>query len=272
MAESRKVLSLVGASGIALLALTSAAFADGGSIKDAPAEPARQFTYSFSITGTSDYVFRGISQTDNDPTIQGSIGIGYGIFYAGAWASGLDWACAGCNAADAEIEIDWYGGIKPTWGKATFDFGVIYYTYPGASDPGLEVDYVELKAGVSGEVLSKLTAGAVAYYSPEFAAKTGEVWTFEGTLAYALPKVWIFDPIVSGLVGYEVGQDAAYNGPGSDNYTYWNAGLALVVEKFTFDFRYWDTDLTPDVGGLCSSVGQFQCDERFVFSTTVALP
>ncbi len=29
--------------------------------------------------------------------------------------------------------MDWYGGIKPTWGPATFDFGVIYYTYPGAT-------------------------------------------------------------------------------------------------------------------------------------------
>ena len=40
-----------------------------------------------------------------------------------------------------------------------------------------------------------------------------------------------------------------YNGGIEDEYYYWNAGLALTVEKLTFDFRYWDTDLDP--GGLC---------------------
>ena len=92
MAESRKVTKLLGAAGAALIALSGAALADGyeGSIKDAPAKPEREFTYSFSLTGTSDYVFRGISQTDNDPTIQGALNVGYGIFYAGVWGSGLD--------------------------------------------------------------------------------------------------------------------------------------------------------------------------------------
>ncbi len=54
-----------------------------------------KFAWSASLTGTSDYVFRGISQTDNDPTIQGSLGATYGMFYAGWWASGLDWTSTG---------------------------------------------------------------------------------------------------------------------------------------------------------------------------------
>ncbi|MCK9911090.1 TorF family putative porin, partial [Microbacteriaceae bacterium K1510] len=87
-AESRSVVKLCGVAGIALVALTSAAAA-GGSLKDEPA-PAREFTYSFSVTGTSDYIFRGQTQTDGNPAIQGSLNIGYGIFYAGAWASSVD--------------------------------------------------------------------------------------------------------------------------------------------------------------------------------------
>ena len=77
---------------------------------------------------TSDYVFRGISQNDNDPTIQGGIDLGYGILYAGVWASGINFDAI---VNDADLEVDWYGGIKPTWGPATFDFGVIYYTLSG---------------------------------------------------------------------------------------------------------------------------------------------
>jgi len=269
MAESRKVLSLIGASGIALLALTSGAFADGyeGSIKDAPKDEGRKFTYSFSITGTSDYVFRGQTQTDGDPTIQGSINIGYGIFYAGAWASGLDFGdtVPSTIGEDAQIEIDWYGGIKPTWGKATFDFGVIYYNYPGAGDSAAELDYVELKAGVSGEVIDKLTAGAVVYWSPDYTNETGESWVVEGTLAYSLPQFWIFAPTVSGLFGHADVEKITYD------WNYWNAGLALAVDKITFDFRYWDTDIDASES-TCVFGGVFACDERFVFSVTVALP
>jgi uncharacterized protein (TIGR02001 family) len=268
MAESRRVVNLCGVAGIALLALTSGALADGyvGSVKDAPADEGRKFTYSFGVTGTSDYVFRGQTQTDGDPTIQGTVNLGYGIFYAGVWGSGLDFG-GGADGigSDAEVELDWYAGIKPTWGKATFDFGVIYYTYPGASDSILELDYVELKAGVSGEVIDKLTAGATVYYSPEYTGETGESWVVEGVLAYALPQFSIFAPTVSGTFGHADVSDLY-------DWNYWNAGLALTVEKITFDFRYWDTDISSSENATCNSGGVFACDERFVFSVSVALP
>src|SRR5262245_51834382 len=102
MAVSRSVAAVFGAAGIAFCAMTGSAAAGD------------TFAWSATLTGTSDYVFRGISQTDNDPTIQGSIGATYGMFYAGIWASGLDWS----GDPDAQLEVDWYGGIKPTWGKA----------------------------------------------------------------------------------------------------------------------------------------------------------
>ena len=85
--------------------------------------------------------------------------------------------------------MDWYGGIKPTWGPATFDFGVIYYTYPGEG-PILplvtypQLNYVELKAGVSGTIHEKLALGGYIYWSPDYFAETGSVWTFEGQAGY----------------------------------------------------------------------------------------
>ena len=266
MAESRKVTKLLGAAGAALIALSGAALADGyeGSIKDAPADESRKFTYSFSITGTSDYVFRGVSQTDNDPTIQGAINIGYGIFYAGVWGSGLDWD----TDPKAEIELDYYAGIKPTWGKATFDFGVIYYNFPGSTDSVLfgSVDNVELKAAVSGEVFKSLTATGTVYYAPGY--NDFEFKVYEGTLAYALPTVHVFTPTISGTYGY---QDA--DGPRTViDYSYWNAGVTLAVEKLAFDFRYWGNDLSDADCGVGFFIASSTCDERFVFSATVTLP
>jgi uncharacterized protein (TIGR02001 family) len=265
VAVSRRVAALCGSAGVALFALSGAALAD-------------DFSWSASLTGTSDYVFRGISQTDNDPTIQGSLGFAYGMFYAGAWASGLDWEAAG---PDAELEVDWYGGIKPVWrnsplGEVSFDFGVIYYTYPGLNDGGAaEVDYVELKAGYSlpSPFIKNLTTGGTLYWSPDYSGEVGDVWTTESTASYALPKFWVFDPTISGLLGYQKGESVKYNAGADDSYYYWNAGLTLAVEKLSLDFRYWDSDLDPVTGGLCEPVaGTLQCDERFVFSATLALP
>jgi uncharacterized protein (TIGR02001 family) len=272
MAESRSVVNLCGVAAVAFLALTGGAFADGyeGSIKDAPAAPARQFTYSFSITGTSDYVFRGISQTDNDPTIQGAINLGYGIFYAGVWGSGLDFESFG---NDGQVELDWYGGIKPTWGPLTFDFGIIYYTYPGAGPQDLP--YLEYKAGVSGSPITNLALGATVYYSDDSFAETGKVWTVEGTAAYTFHAIGPFTPTISGTLGHVESDDIAYeNFNGFDSYTYWNAGIALVVDKLTFDFRYWDTDGAENALSTQEtfSCNRDYCGERFVFSATVALP
>jgi uncharacterized protein (TIGR02001 family) len=239
MAVSRKVAAAFGAAGVALFALSGAALAED------------KFSWSATATGTSDYVFRGISQSDNDPAIQGSVGAAYGIFYAGIWASSIDFD------PDVNIEVDYYVGITPTWGPVSFDFGVLYYDYPDDSD----LDYYEVKAGAGGEIFSNLTAKGTFYWTPDIA---GEEWyVYEGTLAYTLPTFHMFTPTVSGLVGYTDFEK-------SDNfdYTYWNAGLSLGVEKLTFDLRYWDTD--ADTAGC--ALGGSTCDERFVFTTTLALP
>jgi len=286
MTEFRKLVPLCCA---ALVALSGAALADGyeyeGKAMAAP-EEGRKFTFSFGLAGTSDYVFRGISQTDNDPTIQGSIDIGYGMFYAGVWGSGLDFGGPPSDGLglDAQAEFDWYAGIKPSWnthtflGKVDFDFGVIYYTYPGADDPGGELDYVELKAGYSSSWLHKsLTTGTTVYWTPDNFGETGNVWTIESTYAWTMHEIRGITPVISGVFGsvygdFSEGYDV--NGFGEDTYYYWNAGLELGVGNITFDFRYWDTDIgaiaPAPAAGFCASAGL--CDERFVATVTVTVP
>jgi uncharacterized protein (TIGR02001 family) len=286
MTESRKLVSLCGAAGIALIALSGAALADGyeyeGKAMAAP-EEGRKFTFSFGLAGTSDYVFRGVSQTDNDPTIQGSIDIGYGMFYAGVWGSGLDFGGPPPPGfgLDAQAEFDWYAGIKPSWnthtflGKVDFDFGVIYYTYPGADDNITELDYVELKAGYSSTWLHpNLTTGTTVYWSPDYFLETGDVWTIETSASFEFHEIRGITPSISGLFGSQYGDSGeTYNvdGFGEDSYYYWNAGLALGVGGITFDFRYWDTDIGTAVGGSVCAATIF-CDERFVATVSVSVP
>jgi uncharacterized protein (TIGR02001 family) len=275
MTNTSKLAALCGAAGLALIAISGTAAADGYEVAaPAAADEGRKFTYSFNLGATSDYVFRGISQTDNDPTIQGGVDFGYGILYAGWWASGLNFDAI---FNDANVEMDWCGGIKPAWHGVTFDFGVIYYSYPGASyrvDPpfGFDLNYVELKAGASTTIHEKLALGGYVYWSPDYFAQTGSVWTLEGQAGYTFDKVGVFTPTINGVIGYQTSSDDYYEAwNGFSEYWYWNAGLALAVDKLTFDFRYWGTDASNTVSDAFTCINGY-CDSRFVFSAKVVLP
>lgn len=239
-----------------------------GSVKDAPVEERKRLCdLSMNIGGTSDYVFRGISQSYEDPAVQGGVDATCGMFYAGVWASNIDFVRPGNNlAGDASVEVDLYAGIKPTWGPLTFDLGVIYYWYPGGNDGGGynygELDYVELKGGVSG-TWNKFTLGGVLFWSPDYTGETGNTITLEGSAAYELPAIGPVTPTISALIGTTQFLDSGFS---AGDYVYWNAGLSLGIDKFTLDFRYWDTDNS----GICN--GWDLCDSRFVFSAKVALP
>lgn len=253
----------------ALLATTATVILSGTALAEgwhggftAPSEP-RKLEFSASVTGTSDYVFRGISQSWEDPAAQAALDATYGIFYAGIWGSTIDFN----DAPKANAELNLYAGLKPVWGPVTFDLGVIYYAYPSAKDAGAELDYVELKAGYSMESpwIKGLTSGTTIFWSPDYSGEVGDVITVESAASYALPKIGIVAPSLSGVWGTVYGDrdDGFVVGINNkDKYEYWSAGLELAVENFTFDFRYWDTNIR----------GNGLADERFVFTTTVSLP
>ncbi len=247
----------------ALVAVSGAATAADLSYKDEPAmEEARKWGVSFTGAAVTDYVFRGLSQTAEEPTLQASVDITYGIAYFGIWGSGVDFDTVG----GPDVEIDFYAGIKPTWRNVTFDFGAIYYAYPGASDGNTEADYVEFKAGASGEVMSGLSLGVLVYYSPDFSFETGEAWTVEGTVSKTLPKFMMLDLVASATLGYTDVEDLG-------DYTYWNIGLSKTWNKFTLDVRYHDTDLDVGNNGFgCTNADAFSCDERVVGTLKVTLP
>jgi uncharacterized protein (TIGR02001 family) len=219
---------------------------------------------SASVWLTTDYIFRGISQTLNDPAIQGSVTASYGIFYAGFWASNVDFGAGvgpgGAVQSISDLEIDYYVGILPTWKGFTFDIAGLYYTYPSACDfcLGGELDYFELKTGAKYTFNEKLTLGITNYWSPDFSVETGNGDALELSAGYAFG--WkpfnFFSPSVSALVGWQWVDDNA----GWDPYTYWNAGLTLgFMNNWSVDVRYWDTDLS----GADVSAGTFS-DSRVV--------
>lgn len=192
----------------------------------AGAASAQELTASYNIGLTSDYVFRGVSQTQEDPAIQGGIDLSYGIGYAGVWASNVDF-----GSDDPTAEIDFYAGIKPTVGDTSFDLGVLYYGY--VDDKGLtpgSYSFFELKGAVS-RTFGSATLGAAVFYTPEYAGKGGSATYFEANAAMPVAEKLT----LSGAVGRQTIKNY-------DDYNTWNVGLAYALtDKLSADLRYHDT-------------------------------
>lgn len=231
----------------------------------APEAPASKLALSANATFTTDYVFRGISQTDENPAVQGGFELEYDIFYLGVWGSSLDFGSdfnrAGNLETVAPLEVDWYGGARPEWKGISFDLGVFYYTYPGALSTW-NLDYVEFGTAASHTVFQRLTLGITNWWTFENSGNTGYNDDLEWSASYAFDEVWIFSPSVSALIGRQWGEKSE----GGFDYTYWNAGLTLDFNEqpaFSLDVRYWDTNIAG-----CAQATLFQCDERVVGSIT----
>jgi len=227
------------------LSILSAALIGGLAL---PAQ-AEELTLGASAALTTDYVFRGISQTNQGPAVQASLDASYGIFYLGAWGSNVDFGAGPFGQDIANIEIDYYAGITPEWLGISFDIGGIYYTYPGAFDPGTELDYFELKTAASYTFGESFTVGVSNYWSPENFAETGNADALElsGEYAFGNKLFNVFTPSVSALVSRQWIEQVP-------DYTYWNAGLTLgFMENWSADVRYWDTDLGCGGLNICNS-------------------
>lgn len=194
-------------------------------------------TFAFNIGAATDYVFRGISQTDEDPQVYGGVDASMGIGYAGVWVSNVDFG----NGTDAEFDL--YAGIKPTAGPVTFDLGVIYYGYTDQPS-GSNEDYWEGKVAASVPA-GPATLGVAVYYSPEFFGKTGDAIYYEANAAVAIPDTKF---TVNGAIGRQE-VDKAFD------YTTWNVGVGFALtDHISLDVRYWDTNKSAAVtGGLGDS-------------------
>lgn len=221
-----RTLKIALAAAVGSLALTGAAQAqDAGP------------TFAFNVGAATDYVFRGISQTDEDPQVFGGVDASMGIGYAGVWVSNVDFG----NGTDAEFDL--YAGIKPTAGPVTFDLGVIYYGYIDQPS-GSNEDYWEGKVAASVPA-GPATLGVAVYYSPEFFGKTGDAIYYEANAAVAIPDTKF---TINGAIGRQE-VDKAFD------YTTWNVGVGFALtDHISLDVRYWDTNKSAAVtGGLGDS-------------------
>jgi uncharacterized protein (TIGR02001 family) len=121
-------------------ALALASLVPAAALAQTPAPaPTPDWTGTGNVGLFSQYVFRGITQTNQKPAIQGGFDLAHKDgFYVGTWASNISWlsdaypASAPSPAPSASLEWDFYGGYKGSLpADFTYDLGVLYYWYPG---------------------------------------------------------------------------------------------------------------------------------------------
>ena len=144
----------------------------------APAEPAPPYTLAGNFGIFSQYIFRGLTQTNGNPAAQGGFDYTHSSgFYAGTWLSNISWLTDTPIYKSAPLEWDFYGGYRGSFGKSDFgyDVGLLQYYYPGTVVPGgVKADTLELYGLVSWKWLS-------AKYSYSLDNKTFGVTDSRGT-------------------------------------------------------------------------------------------
>jgi uncharacterized protein (TIGR02001 family) len=230
-----------------------------------PAQAEGDVTLSGNATFLTQYVDRGITNSAERPAAQAEFDLDYKeIYYAGIWASNVNFG-SGSNGQDlASIEIDYYAGVTPTVGKWTFDIAAYYVAYPGAFDPDGEFNYVEIWTGVSRSFFNdRLELTIYNYWSPEYFGETGNNDVLELSSEWTCNKIWLFTPKLGGKLGRQWGDlsQAGYD------YTYWSVALTLGFNKspaLELEIRYWDSF---DFNGFtCPPSGVDACNDLFVGS------
>lgn len=207
---------------------------------------------SGNVTVTSDYAFRGISQTLEEPSIQGGIDLEHPSgLYLGTWGSGLNFG-EEANPR-AQVELDVYGGFGfSAGGLMDLDLGVIYYGYPGSENRGY--DFLEFGLGAS-RSFSMLDSGISVAYSPDYFGGSGGSWYY--ALDAGVPISLL---TLSGSVGHQtIERNEVF---GTPDYTHWSLGLGVDLAGFGLSGQYVDTDLGD---GDCFG-GNSLCGGRAIFS------
>ncbi|QDK31560.1 TorF family putative porin [Sphingomonas sp. IC081] len=191
--------------------------------QSATTKPASDLSVSVTLKGTTDYVWRGVSQSDNDPAVFAVVNLGYKGFYLGAETENV-------RFAGIKQEWDMWGGyVARLGGGVALDVGFVRYGYV---DAPVDIDTFEVKAALSGKV-GPASVSLAGYHTWDYFG-TGENATYVelGASAPVMDKLSISAAAARQQIDH------------LSDYTTWNAGLSYqVLPGASVDLRYYDTDL-----------------------------
>lgn len=203
--------------------------------------PASPHTFTGNVGLFSQYIFRGLTQTDGNPALQGGFDYSHASgFYAGIWGSNVSWLTdtTAYQNSSYSLELDTYLGFKLPVGDFTFDVGFLRYNYPGTANaivaPAAKADTNEIYAGVSWKFLSFKYSYSLGDTFGVDDARGSDYLDLTATLPLGATGF--------SLIGH-VGRQT-YDGPNSANgdYTDWRLAIAKEFMSLNFSLGYTDTD------------------------------
>lgn len=231
-----------------------------------------QAEISGNVSLVSDYVFRGLSQTDNQMAVQGGFDYAHDSgFYVGTWASSVD-SSFFYNEKDPQIELDMYAGYSNEFDFGLgYDVGFLRYQYPSSEGVNTNEWYA------SGSYSTDFGDFSLsANYSPrlQFILSNQSAWYVNAGYEYTLP--W-YEIGLSASVGnsfgdaFDVSATDALSGDRGlrDSYTDWSIGLSKSVFGVDVGLTYTDvSDIKFPDGTKCTDDW---CDNKFVLSVSKSL-
>jgi len=234
--------------------IAAAAFAvpNLASAQAAAAAPASPHTLTGNLGLFSSYRFRGIDQTFGQPALQGGVDYSHSSgFYAGNWNSNVN---QGAGFPGGNLEMDFYGGWKKTWGDWGLDVGAIYYYYPGTNSNPSDIFGVfnnRSGAALNGKVdnTEVYIGGSWKWISLKYSHAISDYFGVPGTsdsnyldlsANYDLGNGWG----INGHVG-----SLKFKNVTNGDYTDWKIGVTKDVAGWVFGLSYIATNAKGDCSG-----------------------
>ena len=224
--------------------LTAAALGSG--LAQAQQPPASPHTLTGNIGLFSQYIFRGLTQTNKEPALQGGLDYAHSSgFYVGTWGSNISWLSDSTYTGGGSLELDIYGGYKGTIGKTDFgyDVGLLYYWYPGdVVANGTKADTLE----VYGALTWKWLSGKLSYSldNKTFGVPDSRgAYYLDFTATYPVPNTKLTAIAHYGIQKFD-GQTPGLAANNDTLYSYddWKVGVSYSLPKdFTIGAFYTDT-------------------------------
>jgi len=210
------------------------------------AAPQSPHTLTGNVGFFSQYVFRGATQTDGQPALQGGFDYAHSSgIYAGTWASNISWLEDAAAYTSSSLEWDFYGGYKGTiTGDIGYDVGLLYYYYPGRALPGItKADTLEAYGALSWKWLS-------AKLSYSIGNKTFGVSDSRGTYYLDFTAIYPVTDKLSlvghyGIQEFDGSTPAGVSNDSFASFKDWKLGVSYTLPKdFTVGTYYTGTDMS----------------------------
>ena len=197
---------------------------------------------SANVALTSNYVWRGMTQSDNLPAVQGGIDLGYKGAYLGIWGSNVDF-----DNMETSSEFDIYAGYANELGAFSYDVNYCQYTYPGDNDE-LSFGEASLTLGYDFEIASVSAKYYVGVDTHDVSNDSVNGWEpgdgWEVSVSVPLPLEIILD------AAYGDYDDAGTQNNSDNNFgNYYSVSLSKRFGKFDVSLAYTGMDYDSSTVG-----------------------